>query len=73
MNSRQSESLCATVPRCQFLSLSGEIGNSGRSAINNRTNFAVRSRKRGDIYAAEDAEMQAKVMQEIAKERGIRL
>lgn len=70
MDSRQTESVCATVSPLKFLSLSKEVRKNGRSAVNNRMSFAARSRSRGDIQAAEDAERDAKIMQAIAERDG---
>lgn len=71
MDSRQSESVCATVPTLKFLSLSKEVRNNGvRSAVSNRMNSAADLREYGDIEAAQDAEKQAEIMQAIAKRNG---
>jgi len=71
MDSRQSESICATVPTLKFLSLFKEVRNNGvKSAVSNRMTFAVRSRLRGNILPAEDAERDARIMREIAERNG---
>ena len=67
------QSLCATVPTRQFLSLFNEVKKHGVGAISNRVNFAAFSRKSGNIKAAEMAEKEAQVMRAIATRNGLTL
>jgi len=62
MDSRQSESVCATVSTRHFLSLSKEVKNNGVKS-------AIRNRKNGGVLT-ENAKRDVRVMQAIAKRNG---
>jgi len=69
----EGQSVCATVPMCQFTSLLREVTRNGSGAIKNRMNSAALSRANGHVKAAEKSEAEAEVMRKIAAERGISL
>jgi len=69
----KGQSVCATVSRRQFLSLSREVRRNGRSAIMNRMSSALLLREDGDVEAAEKAENEAEVMTAIAERIGFKL
>lgn len=67
------QSLLVGIPPGRFASLFQEVRRNGGKALANRRNSAIRFRTEGAVEAAETAEQEAKIMEAIAQQKGVKL